>query len=326
MVSSKWHAVLCHFPAADISSVQVGLCNRVRLWLIHCTGCTLVYNVSFPVPLSLQEAPDRIHHLFCPDLDAGHIPGDYFCKLEDDNEFINQVRKLLYYKLTSYESHTNTCISKNISKISPECILLLWRYYMNIADMIILAFFNELQVTIKITYMSCNYYSSYESWNALCSQEKFFDELYQRPYARIAPYVVGVLTGFLMWKSRRQVRMPKVSQAPPRTPPTQKIKFLIHTKLLIPLCFENFRISSVSRVDEFSSCCLAIQGFYKGTCESVLTIESIYSVLRCWDGLLLLVVFRLWYLGPLMRTADTRTPCPLMPSTTLCLSLHGAWV
>lgn len=45
--------------------------------------------------------------------------------------------------------------------------------------------------------------------NSSTNQEKFFDELYQRPYARIAPYVVGVLTGFFIWKSRRQVRMPK---------------------------------------------------------------------------------------------------------------------
>lgn len=130
--------------------------------------------------------------------------------------------------------------------------------------MTILAFFNELEVTKTITYLSCNYYSSHESWNVLCSQEKFFDELYQRPYARIAPYVVGVLTGFFIWKSRRQVRMPKVRHPPlPKIHPNKKLNFLFIQSYWFLLCFENFRISSVSRIDEFSLCCLAIQGFYK---------------------------------------------------------------
>ncbi|XP_062596125.1 O-acyltransferase like protein-like isoform X2 [Saccostrea cucullata] len=37
-----------------------------------------------------------------------------------------------------------------------------------------------------------------------------FDKVYQKPYARIAPYLIGVLTGYFMWKSERQAKLPKV--------------------------------------------------------------------------------------------------------------------
>ncbi|XP_062589905.1 nose resistant to fluoxetine protein 6-like [Saccostrea cucullata] len=46
--------------------------------------------------------------------------------------------------------------------------------------------------------------------NGAPDQEEFFDKMYQRPYARIAPYVIGVLTGYFMWKSERRVKLPKV--------------------------------------------------------------------------------------------------------------------
>ncbi|XP_062589908.1 nose resistant to fluoxetine protein 6-like [Saccostrea cucullata] len=38
-----------------------------------------------------------------------------------------------------------------------------------------------------------------------------FDKMYQKPYARIAPYLIGVLTGYFMWKSERRVKLPKVT-------------------------------------------------------------------------------------------------------------------
>ncbi|XP_048774347.2 nose resistant to fluoxetine protein 6-like isoform X2 [Ostrea edulis] len=46
--------------------------------------------------------------------------------------------------------------------------------------------------------------------NSPPNQEEFFDKMYQRPYSRIAPYLIGVLTGYFMWKSKRQVKLPKV--------------------------------------------------------------------------------------------------------------------
>jgi hypothetical protein len=43
------------------------------------------------------------------------------------------------------------------------------------------------------------------------SQEDVFDKVYMKPYSRIAPYLIGVLTGYILWKSERRVKMPKVS-------------------------------------------------------------------------------------------------------------------
>ena len=59
--------------------------------------------------------------------------------------------------------------------------------------------------------------------------------MYQRPYARIAPYVVGVLTGFFMWKSDRKVRMPKVSNPVPFSPSSLSFSFSLSLSLSLSL-------------------------------------------------------------------------------------------
>lgn len=38
----------------------------------------------------------------------------------------------------------------------------------------------------------------------------WFDYVYQRPYARISPYLIGMIVGYIMWKTDRKVHMPKV--------------------------------------------------------------------------------------------------------------------
>lgn len=38
----------------------------------------------------------------------------------------------------------------------------------------------------------------------------FFNKLYQKPYARITPYLFGLMTGYLLHKINRKVYIPKV--------------------------------------------------------------------------------------------------------------------
>ncbi|KAJ8300277.1 hypothetical protein KUTeg_021796 [Tegillarca granosa] len=39
----------------------------------------------------------------------------------------------------------------------------------------------------------------------------WFDYMYQRPYTRISPYLIGMIVGYILWKTGRKVHLPKVA-------------------------------------------------------------------------------------------------------------------
>ena len=41
---------------------------------------------------------------------------------------------------------------------------------------------------------------------------KYFGEYYMKPYSRLSPYMIGIVTGYILYRTNRQVRMPKVSK------------------------------------------------------------------------------------------------------------------
>ncbi|XP_069121441.1 nose resistant to fluoxetine protein 6-like [Argopecten irradians] len=42
-------------------------------------------------------------------------------------------------------------------------------------------------------------------------QLDWFNEMYQRPYSRISPYLIGIVTGHVLWKTDRKVQMSKLT-------------------------------------------------------------------------------------------------------------------
>ncbi|XP_060070113.1 nose resistant to fluoxetine protein 6-like [Ylistrum balloti] len=42
-------------------------------------------------------------------------------------------------------------------------------------------------------------------------QLDWFNEMYQRPYSRISPYLIGILTGYVLWRTDRKVNMSKLT-------------------------------------------------------------------------------------------------------------------
>ncbi|XP_033725178.1 nose resistant to fluoxetine protein 6-like [Pecten maximus] len=100
-------------------------------------------------------------------------------------------------------------------------------------------------------------------------QLDWFNEMYQRPYSRISPYLIGILTGYVLWRTDRKVQMSKL---------TVLIGWALSLTCVISVVYGTLQENK----GHLNS--LQVDGVYNAVCKTVWSLGLAWIIFACNTG------------------------------------------